>query len=123
MATNTVPVTNAGSSQVEVQLPTSLSAGAASIRLSDDETAYETTGLAATLKSGSTPLVGQQVTFTAQGVTLCEATTQAGGIAECHDATEIDAGAFAAQPTSYTATFAGDGSLQGSTDTHALSTD
>ena len=117
MASNTVPASNAGSAQVDVQLPTSLSAGAATIRLRDDEIGYELTGVTAALTSEGTALVGQQVTFSAGGETLCTATTQAGGIAACPDPVVLDT----EEPASYTATFAGHGPLHGSTGAETVS--
>lgn len=112
LAQITVPPSHAGTVRTAVTLATTLAAadGGSATRQGDQ---WTVTGMARLTYDGQ-PLSGQTVTFTA-GSASCSDVTEASGIASC----EITG--LHNLPAVYSASFAGSGSVQGSSDTGVIS--
>lgn len=121
LAANDVAASHAGATEIAIGIPTQLSADTASIRLSSDGLTFHFIDVAALLTTNDSPLAGQPITFTANGVTICTATTQNDGIASCPETTEREVTDFPAEPSSFSATFDGAGPLQKSETVQSLS--
>lgn len=133
LASNTVPVTFAGVTTVAIT-PSPVPTPAATAMSAEDKNAqlnlaqeaghtyYKFQHVAATLTSGGRGVADQQVTFTAAGGTICRATTDGDGTASCPNDTKVDTSSFTAEPTTYTATFAGSDHYQGATATGSFTT-
>jgi hypothetical protein len=125
LAANSVPVSHAGVTQVELSVPTTLVAGSdATINVSQavKKGFYRFTGTVARLSANGTPVVGEPVDITAAGGLICHAVTDFKGRAVCPGDTKVDTSEFSTLPATFMATFAGNGILQGSSDTGPLST-
>ena len=102
LAASEVPLTDAGVTQVPVAVSTTLDAAAATMT-ADPTSGYDAV-LSATLTTQGLPVVDQTIAFAAGGQT-CSASTDALGTASC----SVDNVAVA--PSSYSATFTGNGSF------------
>jgi hypothetical protein len=102
LAASDVPPTNAGVAALPVSVSTTLDAAAATV--SPDATSGYDVVMSATMTGQGLPVVGQTIVFAAGGQT-CSASTDALGTASCG----VDN--LAAAPTSYSATFAGNGAF------------
>lgn len=124
LAANVVDASYAGQTLVTVAVPTSISAtDSAKINMSqqDQHDYYHFINVSATLSGGGVPLVGEVIHFTAEGGVICDAVTDANGEADCPSDTKVPTSDFTGSvPTTFTATFAGEGSLVGSSATGAL---
>lgn len=135
LASNDVPVTYAGVVHFDVSIPTRLTVtndegNNATVNLAQSahvQDSYHFAHVAAHLTTADgSDLGGETVTFTTDtsrsgaGV-ICQATSDDKGIAKCPNNTKIATTEFSGVPTTFVATFAGDGSLQSSTASGELS--
>lgn len=127
LATNSVPVTHAGSADVPVSLSTTVAlvdVGNAKINVAQENGKgyYHFIDLKAQLAYNGQAINGEPIIFTAGGVTICttdaQTTTHGQGMATCNDKVAVDS--FSSRPTTFTATFAGDPPLQASDATGTL---
>lgn len=112
VASNNLPTTHAGVTTQAVSFPISLTAqdATASGNATDGYAVPASATLSFAISSVSGPVTGETITFTA-GSKNCHATTDSGGTASCTISDLPDV------PSTYTAVFAGDGSIQASSDT------
>jgi hypothetical protein len=125
LASNSVPVSHAGVTQVKLPVVTALVAGSnATINVSRaaNNGFYRLTGTVARLSANGTPVAGEPVDIAAAGGLICTAVTDFKGRAVCPGDTKVDTSKFSSVQMTFTATFAGDDGLQGSSDTGVLST-
>lgn len=128
LASNVVPVTHAGVSQVTVSISTTLTfvdpdeKAKVDVAQSGKELdSYHFINVAAQLSAADdSPVAGETITFTtdtskASAGVICQDTTDADGIARCPNDTKIPTSEFSGTPTKFVATFAGDGALAAST--------
>jgi hypothetical protein len=111
LAASDVPQTDAGVAQLPVSVSTTLDAAAATAT-ADASSGYDVV-MSATLTGQGLPVVGQTIAFAAGGQT-CSASTDALGTASCG----LDN--VAAVPSSYSATFAGNGGFATSSSTGSV---
>lgn len=113
-----------GEGEFSVQVPTRLTAGPGgnvNVSQAASKGYLQFDNIRADLKAAGVSLAGEQVEFKADGVTICTDTTNNVGRASCTGGKTVDVVKFGGSvPTSFTATFAGDGGLQGDTDTATL---
>lgn len=105
----TVPTTLRAASHAKIDLSQAVSPGY-----------YHFIGVAARLSVGGVRISGESVDFTAAGGLICTAVTDNNGRAACPGDTKVDTSKFTSVPTTFTATFAGDGGLQGRSDAGTL---
>jgi len=123
LAANVVPVTYAGTTTVAVTVPTALTPGddaKVDVAQEDKHDYFHFINVSAVLTTQGLPLVGQQVTFSAAGGTICVAMTDHSGRADCPSDTKVDADSFTETPTTFTASFVGHDGLATSTASAAL---
>jgi hypothetical protein len=128
LAQNSVDTSYVGEAEAQVSIAVTLAVDArdAHVNLAQDQGKdyYHFTNLKATLTDAGGAVNGEPIVFTADGVILCSApsdknaTTQGQGLATCN--AKVAVADFAGVPTTYTATFAGDGALQPSQAVGAL---
>jgi hypothetical protein len=111
LAASDVPLTDAGVTQAPVAVSTNLDAAATTITV-DATSGYDAV-LSATLTTQGLPVVNQTIAFAAGGQ-ACTASTDALGTASCG----VDN--LAVAPTSYSATFTGNGSFGASSSTGSV---
>ena len=123
LANGGVGSTNAGVDQAPVVIPTDLVAASnAKVNVAEavSKGVYHFTGVAAQLSLNGVRVEGEPVDFTAAGGLICSAVTNIHGRAVCPGDTKVDTSQFTSVPTTFTATFAGDGGLAASSDTGPL---
>lgn len=111
LAASDVPQTNAGVTQLPVSVSTTVDAAAATAT-ADATSGYDVV-MSATMTGQGLPVVGQTIVFAAGGQT-CSASTDAQGTASCG----VDNVAVA--PSSYSATFTGNGAFAASSATGSV---
>jgi hypothetical protein len=113
LASIDVPVTYADQIRTQVSVPTTLSVGPnAQINVAEvvSKGLYHFVGVVGRLRVGGLPVEGESLIFTASGVQICTAVTDGTGRARCN--VKVDTSKFSARPTTFTASFGGDGDLQ-----------
>ena len=121
LATNSVPVTYAGATEVPIGLPTSVTlvdVGDAKVNVAQEngKDYYHFIDLQAHLASNGQSVNDEPVIFTVGGIAICtgdkQTITRGQGLATCNDKIPVDS--FTTVPSTFTATFAGDPPLQSS---------